>query len=274
MNLSLNFSTCPNDTFMFYALVHGLLTDKYTFDVYMNDIEDLNLLALEAKPDISKVSYGAYPLIAKNYQLLDSGSALGKGVGPLLIGKEAIPFEQIKHKRIALPGEHTTAHLLFSRVFPNVPDKRFYLFSQIEDAILNNEVDAGVIIHESRFTYQAKGLTKLMDLGDEWEKISGLPTPLGGIAIRRSLPDDVKRDINRLLRESVDYAFRYPDNTMGFVSQYAQELSPEVMRNHIGLYVNDFSLTLGQLGRKAIIQLICSNQPAYNFDETNIFVYE
>lgn len=274
MNLSLNFSTCPNDTFMFYALVHGLLSDKYTFDVYMADIEDLNLLALEAKPDITKVSYGAYPLLAQHYQLLDSGSALGKGVGPLLISKETIPFEEVKHKRIALPGEHTTAHLLFNRVFPDVMDKRFYLFSKIEDAILSNEVDAGVIIHESRFTYQLKGLTKLMDLGDEWEKISGLPTPLGGIAIRRSLPDNVKHDINRLLRESVAYAFRYPNNTMGFVSQYAQELSIEVMRNHINLYVNDFSLTLGHLGRRAIIQLISSNRFLYDFDESDIFVYE
>ncbi|MEY1639847.1 1,4-dihydroxy-6-naphthoate synthase [Tenuifilum osseticum] len=274
MNLSLNFSTCPNDTFMFYALVHGLLTDKYTFDVHMADIEDLNLLALEAKPDITKVSYGAYPLIAEHYQLLDSGSALGKGVGPLLISTESIPFEQVKHKRIALPGEHTTAHLLFNLVFPDVHDKRFYLFSEIEDAILNNEVDAGVIIHESRFTYQFKGLTKLMDLGDEWEKMSGLPTPLGGIAIRRSLPDNIKHDINRLLKESVEYAFQYPENTMGFVSQFAQELSTEVMRNHISLYVNDFSITLGQVGRKAIIQLISSSKPAYNFDERSVFVYE
>lgn len=274
MNLSLNFSTCPNDTFMFYALVHGLLTVEYSFDVHMADIEDLNRLALEAKPDVTKISYGAYPLIAEHYQLLDSGSALGKGVGPLLISKETIPFQEIKNKRIALPGEHTTAHLLFNRVFPDVQQKRFYLFSQVEDAILNNEVDAGVIIHESRFTYQFKGLTKLMDLGDEWERTSGLPTPLGGIAIRRSLPDGVKYDINRLLRESVAYAFRYPDNTMGFVSRFAKELSTEVMRNHINLYVNDFSLTLGHLGRRAIIQLISHNRPLYNFDESNIFVYE
>lgn len=274
MNLSLNFSTCPNDTFMFYALVHGLLTNDYTFDVHMADIEDLNRLALENKPDITKISYGVYQLIAEHYQLLDSGSALGKGVGPLLISKEIIPFEEIKNKRIALPGEHTTAHLLFNKVFPDVQHKRFYLFSQIEDAILCNEVDAGVIIHESRFTFQFKGLTKLMDLGDEWEKTSGLPTPLGGIAIRRSLSDNVKHDINRLLRESVAYAFRNPDNTMGFVSRFAKELSTEVMRNHINLYVNDFSLTLGHLGRKAIIQLINHTRPVFNFDESDIFVYE
>jgi len=275
MNLSLNFSTCPNDTFMFYALVHGLISDRYNFNVHMADIEELNLLALDAKPDITKISYGVYPMLANQYQLLDSGSALGKGVGPLLISKNPIPLDQIRYKRIALPGEHTTAHLLFNKVLPDVQDKRFYLFSQIEEAILNNEVDAGVIIHESRFTYQSKGLIKLVDLGDEWEKLSGLPTPLGGIAIRRSIPDDVKHDINRFLKESVTYAFKHPENTMEFVSQHAQELSHDVMLSHINLYVNNFSLTLGDLGRKAIVQLLSGgNKPTMNFDESYIFIYE
>ncbi|MEW5846257.1 MAG: 1,4-dihydroxy-6-naphthoate synthase [Bacteroidota bacterium] len=275
MNLSLSFSTCPNDTFMFYALVHGLISDKYRFNVHMADIEELNLLALDAKPDITKISFGVYPMLANQYQLLDSGSALGKGVGPLLISKEPIPLEQIRYKRIALPGEHTTAHLLFNKVFPDVLDKEFYLFSQIEDAVLKNEVDAGVIIHESRFTYQSKGLIKLADLGDEWEKLSGLPTPLGGIAIRRSLPDEVKHEINGLLRDSVAYAFKYPENTMDFVSKHAQELSHDVMLSHINLYVNNFSLTLGGLGRKAIVQLLSSgNMFTMDFDESYIFIYE
>ncbi|HBI81654.1 MAG TPA: 1,4-dihydroxy-6-naphthoate synthase [Bacteroidales bacterium] len=275
MNLSLNFSTCPNDTFMFYALVHGLLTDKYSFEVYMADIEELNHLALGGKPDITKISFGVYPMLFDQYQLLDSGSALGKGVGPLLISKKSIPLEQVKHMRIALPGEHTTAHLLFNRAFPEASDKRFYLFSQIEQAILNNEVDVGVIIHESRFTYQSKGLIKLADLGEIWEGVSGLPTPLGGIAIRRSLPDSVKKEINRLMGNSVSFAFQHPDSTMGFVSQHAQELNLEVMRKHIDLYVNNFSLSLGNDGRKAIVQLLnSSRQVLHHFDENAIFVYE
>lgn len=275
MKFSLNFSTCPNDTFMFYALVHNLLTDRYSFEVHMADIEELNLLALESKPDITKISYGVYPLLHQTYQLLDSGSALGKGVGPLLISKQPIPLNQIPNMRIALPGEHTTAHLLFNRVFPKVNKKRFFLFSQIEQAILSNEVDAGVIIHESRFTYQSKGLIKLLDLGETWEKQTGLPTPLGGIAIRRSLPWDVKLVINRLLRDSVTYAFDHPDSTMAFVSQYAQELSQDVMQSHINLYVNNFSVLLGAEGRNSIIQLLnASSQIPNQFDEHDIFVYE
>lgn len=257
MKLTLHLSTCPNDTFMFYALIHGkAAVNGVTFAPFLADIEELNRLSIEYVADISKISFGVYPEIAKTYQLLNSGSALGKGVGPLLISKRKIYPDEVAHAAVGIPGKHTTAHLLFNRTFPDTSDKRFYLFSDIEEAVLESEIDAGVIIHESRFTYMHKGLRRIVDLGEEWEQDTGLPVPLGGIAIKRNLPERLKAGICRAIRESIEYAYRNPEEVMPFVKKHARELSDEVIQKHINLYVNSHSLNLEQSGRKAIEALL------------------
>ncbi|QKG79383.1 1,4-dihydroxy-6-naphthoate synthase [Tenuifilum thalassicum] len=273
MKLTLNFSTCPNDTFMFYAMVNGIVNSIFEFETTLEDIEDLNVMALKGEPDITKISFGVYPQLYNDYQLLDAGSALGEGVGPLLVSKSDIDIENLHSYTIALPGKHTTAHLLFNLAFPKVKNKKFMLFSKVEDAILAGDVDAGVIIHESRFTYAQKGLIKLADLGDLWEKQSGLPTPLGGIAVRRSLPEQVKSQINKMLRESIEFAFKHPESTFEFVRKYAQEMDLEVMKNHIELYVNKYSISLENQGRKAIVELLKrSISNSSNIDVSSIFI--
>lgn len=274
MRLTLNFSTCPNDTFMFGALVNNLIDTKgYRFNLHLADIEQLNGLVECAIPDISKISFGVFPFVMDKYQLLNTGAALGKGVGPLVVSKRKIFPDEIPFVDVALPGERTTANLLFSLAFPFATKKKFYLFSQIMDAVLSNEVDAGVIIHESRFTYEQKGLLKVIDLGHFWEGKTGLPTPLGGIVIRQDLPLKVKVDINHLIRQSVEYGFSRPADVMPFVKQYAQEMDADVMRQHIALYVNNYSLGLGTNGRKAIVELLCASGRAKNdFDGTDFFV--
>ncbi len=274
MKLLLNFSTCPNDTFMFYALVHGLLHKSFDVDVKLADIEELNLMAISGKPHITKISFGVYPQIVDRYQLLVSGNALGLGVGPLLVGKNPISLDDIQNLSVAIPGEHTTAHLLFNLAFPNVSRKQYVVFSEVESMVTNGSVDAGVIIHESRFTYQQKGLIKIADLGEIWETQTGLPTPLGGIAVRRDLPDELKREINLVLSKSVQFALSNPGATMAYVSLHAQEMSRAVLLKHINLYVNDFSVSLGTQGQKAISRLFDStalNQ--LNFDKSSIFVH-
>lgn len=274
MHLTLNFSTCPNDTFMFGAMVNNLIDTKgYKFDLHLADIEQLNGLVECGIPDVSKLSFGVFPFVMSRYQLLNAGAALGKGVGPLLVSKRKIFPDEIHFVDVALPGERTTANLLFSLAFPFAAKKKFYLFSQIMDAVLNDEVDAGVIIHESRFTFEQKGLLKVMDLGHFWENKTGLPTPLGGIAIRQDLPLNVKVDINHLICQSVEYGFSRPADVMPFVKQHAQEMDEDVMRQHIGLYVNDYSLGLGANGRKAIVELLCASGKVTNdFDVTDFFV--
>ncbi|MCB8964658.1 MAG: 1,4-dihydroxy-6-naphthoate synthase [Bacteroidales bacterium] len=276
MQFNLNFSTCPNDTFMFGALVTNKIdTRGHSFNLHLADIEELNSLALAHEPHITKISYGAYARVMANYQLLDSGSALGNGVGPLVVSKRTIYPNEVPFARVALPGEQTTAHLLFNMAFPGALHKKFYLFSEIVEAVLNDEVDVGVIIHESRFTYRAKGLKKVIDLGSYWEQKSGMPTPLGGIAVQRNLPDDVKLTVNQLLRDSIRYGFENPDDIMPFVRQYAQEMDPAVMLSHIKLYVNDFSLSLGAAGRRAVAELLnASGVVPANFDEHSFFVDE
>ncbi len=273
MVLKLNFSTCPNDTFMFGALVNGLIDTKgYRFDVHLADIEELNSMAVSAYPDISKLSFGAFPYVVNKYQLLNSGSALGKGVGPLVVSKRKIYPDEVKYSKVALPGERTTAHLLFNMAFPDVKVKRFYLFSEIMDVVLSNEADVGVIIHESRFTYEGKGLLKIVDLGDFWEKKTSMPTPLGGIAIKKDFPDSVKLDINTLIYESINFAFKNPQMVMPYVKQYAKEMDVDVMQKHIDLYVNNHSLSLNEDGRKAIEGLLgLSGNIKFNID-TDIFI--
>jgi len=258
MKLSLGFSPCPNDTFIFDALVnHKIDTKGFEFNVMLEDVQTLNEWATKQKLDVSKISYGVLPLVMNNYTLLESGGALGKGVGPLLIAASNIDPRKINDKRIAIPGINTTAHMLFSLAFPNAKNKVFKVFNEIEDAVLNKEADAGVIIHENRFTYQEKGLYKLMDLGDYWETKTQLPIPLGGIVARKSIDSDTIVEIDGLIKQSVEYAFKHNYKQLSdFVKRHAQEMSEKVMRQHIDLYVNDFSINLGNDGRKAVGKLL------------------
>ena len=255
MNLTLGFSPCPNDTFIFDALVNKKIdTGEFEFDVVLADVETLNQWAMEGKLDITKLSFPAFFRSLNNYTLLNAGSALGKGVGPLLITDSAqeITPEEINQASIALPGANTTANLLFSFAFPDAKDKKFMVFSAIEDALLNKQTDLGVIIHENRFTYQQRGLYKVKDLGEYWEQRMELPLPLGGIAINQSVKRSVALKVNELIRKSLEFAFKNYPAIPGYVKQHSQEMSEEVMRQHIDLYVNNYSLDLGEEGRQAI----------------------
>jgi 1,4-dihydroxy-6-naphthoate synthase len=257
MKLSLGFSPCPNDTFIFDAMVNRKIdTGDFEFDVMLEDVQTLNRWALEKKLDLSKVSYGVWPLLQKDYSLLDAGGALGNGVGPLLISKNNILLKDINQLTIAIPGEHTTANLLFSLAFPQAGRKKFMLFSQIEAAVLQDEVDCGVIIHENRFTYMQKGLVKQMDLGEFWEQKTKAPIPLGGIVMSNEFSPALRGEIDRLIRDSVAYAEAYYPDLSDYVVQHAQEMQESVMRQHIDLYVNQFSLSLGDEGRRAVEKLV------------------
>lgn len=260
---TLGFSPCPNDTFIFDALVNHKIDSPLEFDVSLEDVQTLNQWALAGKLDITKVSYGVLPLILDNYNLLDAGGALGKGVGPLLIaGEEALDRDPdsyrgfISNATIAIPGEHTTAHFLFSLAFPLATKKKFMVFSDIEDAVLSGEVDCGVIIHENRFTYEQKGLIKLMDLGDYWEQRTGGPIPLGGIVMKKDLDPLLHHQVNALIRQSLQYAFDHYPLLSDYVKENSQEMDERVMRQHIDLYVNNYSFTLGEDGRAAVDTLI------------------
>jgi len=257
MKFSLGFSPCPNDTFIFDALVNKKIdTEGIDFELFLEDVETLNQWAMQGKLDISKISYGVLPLVQPQYDLLDAGGALGKGVGPLLIARRQMPLTAISDCRIAIPGQRTTAHLLFSLAFPEARTKEFMVFSAIEDAVLSGAVDCGVIIHENRFTYQQRGLVKLLDLGEYWEGETGAPIPLGGIVVKKGQPGGIRQKVNDLIRKSLEYAFaRYPQ-LPEFVRSHAQEMDERVMRQHIDLYVNNYSLTLGVDGEKAVQTLL------------------
>ena len=258
MKLTVGLSTCPNDTFIFDAMLHYKIdTQDLEFDYIMADVEELNRLALKGGIDITKISFHVYAYIADKYKILDSGSALGRNNGPLLISLDPITPGQVPNlKKIAIPGRHTTANLLLHLTFDKLPELKEYLFSDIEQAILDREVDAGLIIHETRFTYRQKGLKKIMDLGEYWEQTTGLPVPLGGIIINRALDPQVQATVQQVLRNSVEFAFNNPGEPYKFIKQYAQEMSEEVIYNHIKLYVNDFTMSLGQEGRQAIKALL------------------
>ncbi len=256
MKLTLGFSPCPNDTFIFDAMVHARIdTEGLEFDYHMADVEELNRRAFKGVPDITKMSLAAFAEVASDYMILDSGSALGYKNGPLLISKKDIGKDDLKTSRIAIPGKYTTANLLFSLAWPEAVNKTEYLFSDIEEMILRDEADAGLIIHESRFTYEKKGLRMIADLGDFWENLSGLPIPLGIIAIKRNLPGDIILKVNRVIKRSLEYAFNDALASYDFVSENAREMDRNVMNLHIKLYVNKFSLSLGLVGRKAIYEL-------------------
>ena len=257
MQIQLAFSTCPNDTFIFEALANNRLSDvNYSFDYALADIQELNRLALDAQVDMVKISYALYPMISENYQLLTAGSALGRGVGPLVVSKRKIYPDEVEHAKVAIPGETTTANMLFTLAFPEAKNKHVYLFSDIEEAVLQNEADVGVLIHEGRFTFEQKGLKKIIDLGDFWERTSSHPIPLGGIAVRRCLPEKVKQELNSLTRQSVEFAFANTQVVMPFIKKYAQEMDEQVMQKHISLYVNSFTIDLGEKGKQAVADLL------------------
>ena len=256
MKLTLGFSPCPNDTFIFNALVHHKIdTEGLDFEVYLGDVEDLNTKAFNGKLDITKISYHAYGFLTNEYVLLDAGSALGKGCGPILIKNLKSQISNLKSCKIAIPGKYTTANFLLSIAHPEAINKVEMLFSDIENAVLNGEVDAGLIIHENRFTYQEKGLKKIIDLGEYWENTTGKLIPLGGIIIKRNLPITIIQKVNRLIRKSIEYAFANPDSPLAYMKSNAQEMDKKVMMQHVELYVNKYSINLGVDGRDAITQM-------------------
>ena len=283
MKLSLGFSPCPNDTFIFDALIHQKIdTEGLNFDVVFDDVETLNQKAFRAELDITKLSFHAYAYLTEKYVLLNAGSALGFGVGPLLIceNENYISTDSLQNLRpptsdlrpqtsdlqpqtsdlkpqtsdlrIGIPGKYTTANFLLSLAFPEAKNKIEMKFFEIESALLNHQIDMGVIIHENRFTYQEKGLKKIIDLGEFWENLTQGPIPLGGIMVKRELPENIKQKVNRIIKRSVNYAFDHPESGMDFICSLSQEMSKEVINKHIELYVNKFSIDLGEVGRKAV----------------------
>lgn len=254
--LTIGFSPCPNDTFIFDALVHHKIdTEGLDFEVYLGDVEDLNQKAFNNELDITKLSYHAYGYLTENYVLLDAGSALGKGCGPLLISKPTTHHTSHTTLKIAIPGKYTTANFLLSIAHPEATNKVEMLFSDIENAVLTGKVDAGLIIHENRFTYQEKGLKKIIDLGEYWEQTTGKLIPLGGIVIKRDLPITTIQKVNKLLRKSIEYAFKNPESPLAYMQYNAQEMNKKVMMQHVELYVNKYSIDLGAEGKSAITKM-------------------
>ena len=253
MEIELGFSPCPNDTFIFDAMVHGRIdTEGLSFKVTMADVEELNRLAMTNALHVTKLSFHAYAYVFERYQLLNSGSALGTNCGPLLISKRIIAPDEVNKLRIAIPGKLTTAIFLMGYAYPKAVNNQEMLFSAIENAVATGEVDAGVIIHENRFTYAERGFHKIVDLGEHWEQKTGFPIPLGGIAVHRRVSPANRLKIDRVLRRSVEYAMAHPNDSMPYTCQYAQEMSEDVMRKHIALYVNYYSVNLGEKGRAAV----------------------
>jgi len=278
MKLTLGFSPCPNDTFIFDALVNNKIdSGEFKFDVILEDVETLNQLALKNTLDITKISYGVLPLLLENYVVLNSGSALGSGVGPLLIANEEITSEQIANYTIAIPGENTTAHMLFTIAFPQAKNKIFLRYNEIEDFVLSSKEKnvAGVIIHENRFTYQQKGLIKITDLGEFWEQKIQSPIPLGGIVAKKNIDISLSKKIDGLIKQSIEYSFsNYPAIT-DYVRENSQEMEEAVMRKHIDLYVNNYSINLGNKGKNAIKEFLNVYQkinPDNQKTDTPIFI--
>lgn len=256
MKLTLGFSPCPNDTFIFDALVNGLVdTEGLSFDYVMEDVATLNKWAEEGKLDATKISYNTLLHTARNYFLLNSGSALGRGVGPLLIAKKDISLAQIAPLKIAIPGFNTTANLLLSLAFPEAKEKTALVFNEIEQAVIEEQFDAGLIIHENRFTYMQKGLVKLIDLGEWWEQTTGAAIPLGGIVSQRKHGAEIAAKLDRVLKKSIAYSWQHYPALSEFVTDNAQEMEEAVMRQHINLYVNEYTTDLGAEGKKAVAAL-------------------
>ena len=255
--LSLGFSPCPNDTFIFDALVHGRVACAgLGFSERLEDVETLNSLALSGVLDVSKVSYHLLGRILKDYLLLDSGGALGRGCGPLLVAREPLDTASLAGRKIALPGRFTTAALLLRLFDPKLTDFVYLPFDRIMEAVADGAVGAGVIIHESRFTFASHGLLQILDLGQWWEQETGHPIPLGGIAAKRSLGRETLLELERGIAQSVDHAFRHPAMARPYIRAHSREMSDAVCDAHIGLYVNDFSRGLGREGRGAVRLLL------------------
>jgi 1,4-dihydroxy-6-naphthoate synthase len=279
MRFTLGFSPCPNDTFIFDAIANKKIdTRDFDFDIVLEDVQTLNEWAKNGKLDITKLSYGVLPLVLDKYAVLQAGSALGNGVGPLLLAPHPLSEIAFNEKKIseyviAVPGENTTAHLLFSLAYPGAKNKIFLRYDEIEQFVLDGK-GLGVIIHENRFTYQAKGLYKITDLGDYWEKQTGKPIPLGGITISRKIENDVQIKIDELIKESIEYAFSNYPLLDDYVKKHAQEMSENVMRKHIDLYVNDYSVSLTATGKAAVVKLlqVYEKQNNTSIDYNNIFV--
>lgn len=251
--IKIGYSPCPNDTFIFDALVHQKIdTRGFRFEPVLQDVEQLNQMAFRNELDVTKLSFHAYAQVNSDYQLLTAGSALGNGVGPLFIARKQSSKPETDFTSVAIPGKNTTANFLFSIFFPNIKVKKEMIFSAIENAVISGETDAGVIIHENRFTYEQKGLVKIADLGELWEKSTGQAIPLGGIAVRRNFSSEIKSQINQLVRESVEFAFKNPHESVDYVCAHAQEMDPAVRQKHIDLYVNQYSIDLGEKGKDAI----------------------
>lgn len=257
---TLGFSPCPNDTFIFDALVHKRFESPLKIKPHLLDVEELNEKAFNQELDITKLSFNAYAFVSKDYQVLQSGSALGRNCGPLLISKKKYDFNGINDLCIAIPGKYTTANLLLSIFSPQAKNKTEMIFSDIEDAVLSGSVDAGLIIHENRFTYHEKGLLRIADMGELWEQNFHAPIPLGCIAVRRNLAELEKKMIEEAIFESVGYAFENPEASRQYVQQHSQEMSEEVQQQHIKLYVNDFSIDLGEEGKEAIQKLFAEGK--------------
>ncbi len=277
-SVSLGYSPCPNDTFIFYALIHGKIdTMGLQFDEVLLDVETLNQKALSAELDLTKISYHAFGHLRDKYCLLNSGSALGRGCGPLVITKKDYSINDLKNKKIAIPGRFTTAHLLLQLYDPAfcLPPSAFVElpFHEIISAVADERVDAGLIIHESRFTYPSFGLTAVMDLGKWWEDETGLPIPLGGIALKRTLKDGPGRDIDRFLKKSVEYAFANRSEPMAYIKNHSQELSEDVINQHIDLYVNDYSVDIGTEGKKAVDELISRAEDSGIIPSNNLSLF-
>lgn len=256
--MKLHISPCPNDTFTFHAMVHGLVdTEGLAFEPVFDDIDALNGAAILAPQDedVIKISYAALPSLIASFRLLDAGSALGHGNGPLLVSRHKIYPDELRDARIGIPGEMTTANRLLSIIYPEAVRKWVYLFSEIAPAVADGEIDAGVLIHEGRFTYPAQRLQLVADLGAEWERLTGLPIPLGGIVLSRRYSSETAAQVGRIIRRSVEYAQAHPEASAEYVRSHAQELDPEVRRKHISYFVNDYSLSLGSRGREAVCRL-------------------
>ncbi len=274
MKFTVGFSPCPNDTFIFDALVNKKIdTGNFEFDVVLEDVQTLNQWGMEGKLDITKLSYGVLPKVLDNYAVLKSGSALGRGVGPLLITKNDNLFLKVEDFTIAIPGEQTTAHLLFSLAYPQAKKKIFLRYDAIENFVAEDK-GLGVIIHENRFTYLNKGLKKIIDLGDFWEKETGNAIPLGGIVMRREIDTATQQQIDALIKKSIEYAFSNYPQLNDYIRNNAQEMSEDVMRHHIDLYVNDYSIDLGEEGKNAIKKLLQIYEQTNNFsiNYKNIFI--
>jgi len=254
--LTIGYSPCPNDTFIFYALIHGKVrVPGVEFRERLEDVETLNRLALDGGLDMTKISYHALGHLREQYALLRSGGALGRGCGPLIVAQSGVSLTDLKKGVIAIPGRLTTAHLLLRLFDPSLTNVIVMPFDRIMDAVSRGEAIAGLIIHESRFTYPRYKLEKLLDLGEWWEKHAGLPIPLGGILGKRSLGRDTLLKVESGIRESLGYARAHPDEVLGYCRQHSQEMEDQVMKSHINLYVNDFSLDLGQEGLAAVRRL-------------------